>query len=54
MMEASYAAVRILQNFSEVKNRDPRGWTEHIALSLSNGNGVLVELVRKSEVQNVT
>ena len=47
MMEASYAAVRILQNFSGIKNRDPRAWTEHLGLNLSNGNGVLVELVRK-------
>lgn len=46
-MAASYAAVRILQTFSDIKNHDPRGWSEYLGLNLSNGNGVIVELVRR-------
>ncbi|RDL41029.1 uncharacterized protein BP5553_01008 [Venustampulla echinocandica] len=46
LMEASYVAVRILQTFSAIKNCDPRPWTEHFGLNLSNENGVQLELVR--------
>lgn len=50
-MEASYVTVRMLQTFSQVKNRDTRPWTEKIGLNLSNENGVVIELVRDSEVE---
>ena len=50
LMEASYVTVRILQLFSQVKNRDVRPWVEKIGLSLPNENGVIVELVRDFEI----
>lgn len=50
-MEASYVTVRMLQTFSKVKNRDTRPWTEKIGLNLLNENGVVIELVRDSEVE---
>lgn len=48
LFEASYAAVRLIQTFGEIRNRDTRPWTEKIGLNLSNKNGVLVEMVQGS------
>lgn len=46
LMEASYATVRILQTFSDIRNCDPRPWSERIGLNLSNDNGVIVEAIK--------
>lgn len=46
-MEASYVTIRILQTFSKIRNRDPRGWTEKMGLNLFNENGVVVELEKE-------
>lgn len=47
LMEASYVTIRILQTFSKIRNRDPRGWTEKMGLNLFNENGVVVELEKE-------
>lgn len=49
-MEASYAAVRILQTFPAIVSHDSRGFTEHIELVLSNKNGVVVAFTREAAV----
>jgi hypothetical protein len=45
-VEASYAAVRLLQTFSQIHIRSPSEFVEEIKLSLLNKNGVIVDLVR--------
>ncbi|KAL3479205.1 cytochrome P450 [Aspergillus californicus] len=45
LLEALYAANRIVQTFSHIENRDVRPLTEKIGLNLSNKNGLIVELV---------
>ena len=44
LMEASYAAVRLIQTFSRVEARDDRPWKEHLGLNLSNEHGTVIEV----------
>lgn len=46
-MEASYVVVRILQTFPIIKSHDSRDFTEHIGLTLSNDNSVIVGFMRE-------
>lgn len=48
LTEASYTIVRLMQEFESIENRDPTGWVEQIALTLSCGNGVKVAMKPRS------
>lgn len=44
LTEASYAIVRIVQEFATVDARDERPWQEQLALTLACNHGVLAAL----------
>lgn len=46
LSEASYATVRIMQNFRRIECRDPGPWQEKLTASLSSKNGTKVALWR--------
>ncbi|KAE8353766.1 cytochrome P450 [Aspergillus coremiiformis] len=50
LLEASYLAIRIVQTFSRIENRDVRPWTEKLGINLSSKNGVIVELIPDKEI----
>ncbi|KAI4098849.1 MAG: hypothetical protein LQ339_006252 [Xanthoria mediterranea] len=46
LMEASYTAVRLLQEFSSIESRDPQPWIESIGATVCSANGAKVSLMR--------
>jgi len=46
LTEASFVTVRLLQEFSKIESRDPKGgiWEEGLTLTLCSGNGTQVAL----------
>lgn len=46
LTEASYTAVRLIQEFSDIESRDTRPWVESIGATCSNANGTKVSLKR--------
>ncbi|KAL4965564.1 cytochrome P450 monooxygenase afumB [Aspergillus stella-maris] len=49
LLQASYITIRIVQTYSQIRNRDARPWTEKIDLNLFNKHGVLVDMVPAEE-----
>lgn len=45
LTEASYTAVRLVQEFSSIESRDPEPWTESIGATCSSANGVKVAMM---------
>ncbi len=45
LTEASYTAVRLIQEFLDIESRDSRPWTESIGATCSNANGTKVALM---------
>ena len=44
LTEASYTAIRLLQEFSGIECRDSRPWTESVGATVSSANGVKVAM----------
>lgn len=45
LIEASYTAVRLIQEFSSIESRDPRPWTENIGATCSSEYGVQIAMM---------
>ena len=45
LTEASYAIVRLLQEFGRIEDRDGTKWEEQLGLTLASGKGVLVAML---------
>ncbi|KAI4230276.1 MAG: hypothetical protein LQ349_006274 [Xanthoria aureola] len=46
LTEASYTAVRLLQEFSSIESRDPQPWIERVGATVTSANGAKVSLTR--------
>lgn len=47
LTEASYTAVRLMQEFSAVVSRDSQPWTERMGATCSSANGVKVAMIAR-------
>lgn len=45
LTEASYTAIRLIQEFSNIESRDSQPWTESIGATCSNANGTKVAMM---------
>lgn len=45
LTEASYTAVRLIQEFSSIESRDPRPWAESVGGTCTSANGVKVAMI---------
>jgi cytochrome P450 len=45
-METSYIAVRMVQEYKEIRSEDDRTYQAQVALTAKNANGCLVSLTR--------
>jgi hypothetical protein len=44
--EASYTAVRLIQEFTRIESRDSRPWTENVGGTVTSEYGVQVAMMR--------
>ena len=44
LTEASYATVRVMQEFTSIESRDPEPWRESLGVTCTSANGAKVSM----------